>query len=343
MTTFAATIATTTKTFARGHEKTNVVLADRRRSDPAPAMDFIWEPGSANYSWAIGGDTYASTTPKIQIGDIVVFTAIVTWPENSPRTVASYKWDFGDGTTSTSATPQKTFKYVSNNQRVRLVVTDDLGREFSMGKQVYLEAFTGITVVTAVQGGVSGTTDVITKPSSVASGDLLLYFHYSQDARSVSAWPSGFTQVLTYSISNMRITVGRKIATGSEPSNYTFTLSGTNASGANSSLMVLRNVHATTPITATSTSTGAGSGGHTIANYPSVNCDANGRWLAWMTTTSGVFNIAPPGMVQWGAGMRTMGRPLAGPTPVKSFEVFGSGSVPIEESWIAVSLAVAHT
>jgi PKD repeat protein len=60
-------------------------------------------------------------------------------------TLAAYRWEFGDGTTSTSASPAKTYS-AAGNYTVRLTVTDNLGASASATQQITVSEDTGSDV-----------------------------------------------------------------------------------------------------------------------------------------------------------------------------------------------------
>jgi hypothetical protein len=53
-------------------------------------------------------------------------------------TVLAYHWDFGDGTTSSLASPTHTYTRADIQTQVSLIVLDSLGREHSARKQIYI-------------------------------------------------------------------------------------------------------------------------------------------------------------------------------------------------------------
>ena len=73
-----------------------------------PTVTFSWEP----------------QTPRV--GEVVRFTSRVTDPDEPADAQFSYRWDFGDGTTSTEANPSHIYRE-AGTYTVRLEVTDSRG------------------------------------------------------------------------------------------------------------------------------------------------------------------------------------------------------------------------
>lgn len=71
---------------------------------------------------------------------------------------------------------------------------------------------------------VVASTNVVSKPSNIVSGDLLIAVGIINSGGNISTYPSGFTQRL-FSFGTPVIDIATKIATGSEPTSYNFTLS----------------------------------------------------------------------------------------------------------------------
>lgn len=92
---------------------------------------------------------------------------------------------------------------------------------------------------TTVRTILSVSTLDIDKPSGTSSGDLLILIVNNTTARTVSA--SGFTQIDTIGGTINRLTALYKVAGNSEPSTYTYTLSGISSGGQNACLIRVRN------------------------------------------------------------------------------------------------------
>lgn len=84
------------------------------------------------------------TPPTPNAGDVATFTATVTDPSKSGMAVASYAWDFGDGSTGSGQTVTHTFRSTGTNI-VTLTITDNLGHIASVTHPVTIGAATALT------------------------------------------------------------------------------------------------------------------------------------------------------------------------------------------------------
>jgi len=93
---------------------------------------------------------------------------------DSDGTIASYAWDFGDGTTDTGVTPPSHTYAQSGSYVVSLTVTDNDGGAGNTTRNISPSAVRTIAHVgsTAAQGNVSTPSGVV--PSGTAGGDLLV-------------------------------------------------------------------------------------------------------------------------------------------------------------------------
>jgi len=113
-------------------------------------VDFTWSPTSVPLSFTfIGTYPYAHqadavtrtsdsryaayTTPN---NTLLTFTATASIP--SGLTVVEYKWNFGDGTVGYGSSVSHTYLISSPQTMATLIVTDNLGRQSSIGKLLNL-------------------------------------------------------------------------------------------------------------------------------------------------------------------------------------------------------------
>lgn len=140
---------------------------------------------------------------------------IVNCSDQSGGWPTAWSWDFGDGGTSTVQNPQHT--YTSGGQKTVSLNTRYIDAEAKPGLITVggSMAFTFRSASTVING------TTITKPSGVASGDLLVAFAYSTDT-SIAA-PTGWTVITTgaHGFSSG----WWKVAGAGEPANYTWTSS----------------------------------------------------------------------------------------------------------------------
>lgn len=94
-------------------------------------------------------------------------------------TIASWDWDFGDGTTGTGPAPQHTFATGGDHQ-VRLTVTDDQGATGTVTRTVstIAPAASHIAFIDSAGSGasVAGTSATVTVPAGVQAGDTLVLY-----------------------------------------------------------------------------------------------------------------------------------------------------------------------
>lgn len=129
---------------------------------------------------------------------------------DSDGTIASYAWDFGDGSNGTGATPQHTYAS-AGTYTVKLTVTDDDGGTGTVSQQVRTNAAAIDYVGTDVYNG-NTTNASVTVPSSVQAGDGLLLTFTANDASRTVTPPSGWTQVGTQDNGSAVSTVWQKVA-----------------------------------------------------------------------------------------------------------------------------------
>lgn len=72
----------------------------------------------------------------------------------------------------------------------------------------------------------SATSNSVSAPAGLASGDLEVAFCYSGESTRTWTAPGGWTLVSSRSVANASLAVFKKVAGGSEPGSYSFSLSG---------------------------------------------------------------------------------------------------------------------
>jgi hypothetical protein len=86
----------------------------------------------------------------------------------------------------------------------------------------------------------------VTAPSNIQDGDLLVSVAYYTGSRTITSYPSGFTQIFASTNSGGSLYVATKTASG-ESGNYTFNSSSTQGS-ATISILVYRNAKEASPL-----------------------------------------------------------------------------------------------
>ena len=108
--------------------------------------------------------------------------------------LASYDWDFGDGTTSTDAAPSHAFA-AAGSYDVTLTVTDAEGLTDSVTHQVTVDdQAPPIEHVASAAAASSTAKATVTVPSSVVAGDRLLLVTSVNSTSQTFTDPAGWTQ-----------------------------------------------------------------------------------------------------------------------------------------------------
>ncbi|GAA5026103.1 hypothetical protein GCM10023258_19590 [Terrabacter aeriphilus] len=128
--------------------------------------------------------------------------------------VASYVWDFGDGSTTTGATPTHAYA-ASGSYPVTLTVTDDLGLAGTSTSTVDVTATSSVAFVGAAHSAAgSAKFKAAAVPSGTQPGDVLLMM-FSRPTAAAFTGPTGvtgWTQVATVVNGSVTSTVWRKTA-----------------------------------------------------------------------------------------------------------------------------------
>lgn len=172
---------------------------------------------------------FAATVATTQQGLVVSFSGSAS----GGTAPYSYRWNFGDGTSSTQQNPQHTYA-AAGSYSVILTVTDAQAQTTSTTKQVVLN--TALTAAFASNS--NGLTVQFNNQSSGGSGTLSYSWNFGDGASSNLTSPSH-----TYRNSG----------------SYSVTLTVTDSSNGSSS--VSKTVTVTTPVTTDSTSSSGGGGG----------------------------------------------------------------------------------
>jgi PKD repeat protein len=212
---------------------------------------------------------------------------------DSDGTITGYAWAFGDGTTSTEASPNHTYG-APGAYSVTLTVTDDDGATDARTQQVTVNAVASpITFVASDTAYANARKATVTVPSSVAAGNALVLIGTVASDTAVVTPPAGWIAVEQVLDSQTQTFVWQRVATS--------TSAGSTASlqldvQAKISLMVAAyaGTAGTTPVVAHA---GAAEPGTTAAHVtPTLSTAANGAWLLsyWADVTSSTTSWATP-------------------------------------------------
>jgi PKD repeat protein len=139
---------------------------------------------------------------------------------DSDGTVASYAWDFGDGTTGTGETPTHLYA-AAGNHTYSLTVTDDQGATSAafQGTVATTSSSTQIGFVAAAHAVLKPATVAagasVTAPLTVQAGDTELLF-VSSAAIGATGTPAGWTQVAQQNSSPLQVRVFKNTAGASD-------------------------------------------------------------------------------------------------------------------------------
>lgn len=128
-------------------------------------------------------------------------------------TIASYAWDFGDGSGDTGKTTSHT--YAAGSYTVTLTVTDDEGATDSKTATVEVSS-AGVTFVTAASANGNKTSHVVQIPNSVNSGDRLVLFLTVNSTSATITAPSGWSVVRSTDGNKFAGRVWTKVATAAD-------------------------------------------------------------------------------------------------------------------------------
>ncbi|MFN7151219.1 MAG: PKD domain-containing protein, partial [Microthrixaceae bacterium] len=110
-------------------------------------------------------------------------------------TIVSYAWTFGDGATSTDASPQHSYDQAGTYD-VSLTVFDDRGASNTKTTGVTVvdpDATATVSFRAAASVNSNATTSTVTVPGSVRAGDVMVLFTTSASETAVISAPAGWT------------------------------------------------------------------------------------------------------------------------------------------------------
>jgi PKD repeat protein len=214
-------------------------------------------------------------------------------------TIASYAWDFGDGSTDTTntATPSHTYS-AEGPYTVTLTVTDNRGGMATSQQTVQAIApITGISAVGSDKKDASATTWTVHVPSSVRSGDGLVLVGTVNSGTVGFSSPTGLTgwsALNTLSTSSSTTTVWQLVApTGAAGQAVTVTTPSTMKG--NLALLAYRGTNATSPVSIFAASKETVS--RTTHTTPTVTVPTDDSWALsiWTDKSSATTMLTPPG------------------------------------------------
>ena len=191
--------------------------------------------------------------------------------------IASYSWDFGDGTTGSGPAPSH--GYASpGTYTYTLTVTDDRGVSSApaQGTVTATPLATPVGFVAAGHAYAAGKTSVsLTVPAAAAAGDtLLLYVATANTTAGAINTPTGWTRVTTQNAMPLQSAVFQ-LAASAASAGSTVTTTVVSAGPISAQLIDYRGVAADVPVTAGASDTKA----LTTHTAPPVSVAAGGSWV----------------------------------------------------------------
>jgi PKD repeat protein len=229
--------------------------------------------------FAFGQASFPDQPPTaVASGSCTVLTCSFdgTLSSDPDGSVASYAWDFGDGTTGTGATPTHGYA-AAGTYTYMLTVTDDRGVASTpvLGSVTTTGLTTPIAFNSVTHGYKNGATSVsVTTPGTVAAGDTeLLYVSAVNTVANAIVAPAGWTLVASQSPLPLQVAVFQKTAAATDAGSVV-TASVTSASQLAVQLVDYSNVAATALVAAAATD--AATASHTA---PAVGVANGGSWV----------------------------------------------------------------
>ena len=211
-------------------------------------------------------------------------------------TVASYAWNFGDGSTGTGPTPTHGYA-AAGTYTYTLTVTDNQGVTSTpvQGTVTVTTPANAISFTATAHNYVtSGTSASVTTPNAVSAGDTeLLYVTTSNSTANAINTPPGWTPVTTQSSAPLQTAVFEKTASATDAgSTVTATVAG--AGPIAIQLVDYSNVGASAPVTA-----GASDSNTATHTAPAVAVANGGSWVVsfWSDKSSSTTAWSLPSTV----------------------------------------------
>ena len=191
-------------------------------------------------------------------------------------TVASYAWDFGDGSTGSGATPTHGYA-TAGTYTYTLTVTDNQGVASApvQGTVTVAGLANSISFTASAHSYVtSGTSASVTTPNAVGAGDTeLLYVTTTNSTANVISTPAGWTLVTTQNSLPLQVDVFEKTASAADAGS-TVTAGVTSAGPIAIQLVDYSHVGSSAPVTA-----GASDTNTTSHTAPAVTVANGGSWV----------------------------------------------------------------
>jgi PKD repeat protein len=231
---------------------------------PAPVADFSATPTSGS--------------PPLTVN----FSDLST---NGPTT---WSWDFGDGGTSTAQNPTHVYA-AAGTYTVALTATNASGSDTETKVNYITATDTPTFRAASSAANPTATTLTIPAPSGVVNGDVLVASVDVRGNPTITA-PTGWTLIRLDLIQNsFRKATYYRVATNSEPANYTWSFSSSLA--ASGGILAFSGVSTSNPIDAHG---GLTSTGTNLITAPSVTTTVPNTMLVGLFAATGSITVTPP-------------------------------------------------
>lgn len=194
----------------------NVEASTDVASDQATMWSFVLQPSTG------GAPGNASPTAALTSSCTQLDCTFGSSGSSDPDgTITSWAWDFGDGATSTAASPTHTYD-AAGSYPVRLTVTDDDGATGSTTRTVTVQGppvASPVRMVDSAVAAASSNAPRVRVPSGVVAGDrLVLALSVNSTAATVSppTGVTGWTQIGSVTAGDMRTVVWSKVAVATD-------------------------------------------------------------------------------------------------------------------------------
>jgi len=271
---------------------------------PDPTTDtVVSSPASGGPNWATDGAFVLSGVPPVASFTTPSCALLVCSFNASASTapgsaIASYSWNFGDGTTGSGKTTTHTYA-TPGTYPVTLTVTNTIGQSATSAPQnaVPTPATPPISFVAATSAAGNAASLKVAVPPGVTAGDGLLLFATGANPGTITA-PAGWKQVASYPGSAVRSTLFEKVAAASDVGgSVAVGFAGTYKSTLQ--LLAYAGTAPAGPVDGTLEAFPGTSSATSITTPVVTGVSGAGDWVVsyWAAKSSAVTTITPPGSV----------------------------------------------
>jgi PKD repeat protein len=225
--------------------------------------------------------------------DQLACTFTATGSGDPDGTLASYTWDFGDGTTGTGDPATHTYG-AAGTRDVTLTVTDNEGATGTKTKSVKSTQASVGFVAAASTNSNGRSSHTVTVPAATQAGDTLLAFLTVNSSATVVGAPDGWTEVQAGNVDGLQARVWSRTATGTDAGSVVTVPTSTSIKSAMTVAAYRPTGGSTAAVTVSAQAlSGAGPTGLTT---PTVDVTEPGSWLVsyWGVKASDAVAFTTP-------------------------------------------------